>query len=97
MKKLTKEQAISFSESKAYEGMSHEKIAEFQINQDKICMPFEVFHEAVEKTIGRPVYTHEFGMNLKGIKAEIMEGREPPSFDDIIGLIPRDKLIVVAV
>jgi hypothetical protein len=34
-------------------------------------MPFDVFHEAVEKTIGRPVFTHEFGVNANGIRAEI--------------------------
>ena len=87
MKQLTKEQAIAFSESKSYKNMSHREIAEFQINQEKLCMPFNIFHEAVEKTIDRPVFTHEFGMNPEGIKAEIMEGKKAPSFDDIISLI----------
>jgi len=97
MKQLTKEQAISFAESKSYEGMSSKEIAEFQINQEKMCMPFEIFHEAVEKTIGRPVFTHEFGMNFEGIKDEIMNGAEPPSFDEIMSLIPKGKLIVGAI
>ena len=94
MKQLTKEQAIAFAESKSYENMSHREIAEFQINQKKLCMPFNIFHEAVEKTIERPVFTHEFGMNTEGIKTEIMKGKEAPSFEDIINLIPKDKLIV---
>jgi len=30
-------------------------------------------HEAVEKALGRPVYTHEFGMNRQGLKDEIQK------------------------
>ena len=60
MKQLTKEQAIAFGENKCYEGMTYRQIAEFQMEQDKLCMPFNVFHEAIEKTLGRPVFTHEF-------------------------------------
>ena len=60
MKQLTKEQAIAFAENKCYENMTYRQIAEFQMEQDKLCMPFGVFHEAMEKTLGRPVFTHEF-------------------------------------
>ncbi len=95
MKQLTKEQAINFAESKAFSNMSYREIAEFQINQKKLCIPFNIFHEAVEKTIKRPVFSHEFGLNSDGIKAEIMEGKTPPSFEDIINLIPKEKLIIV--
>ena len=97
MKQLPKEQAIAFAESESYKDMSHRDIAEFQINQEKMCMPFSIFHEAVEKTINRPVFTHEFGLNYKGIKAEIMDGKEPPSFEEIINLIPKEKLMMVAI
>lgn len=37
-----------------------EEIAEFQIHEEKLCVPFDVFHESVEKWLGRPVWTHEF-------------------------------------
>jgi hypothetical protein len=96
MQQLTKDEAVAFAESNSYEGMSYRQIAEFQINQKCLCMPFSKFHEAVEKTLDRSVFTHEFGMNYDGIKAEIMDGKEAPSFEDIIGLIPKEKLIVVS-
>jgi hypothetical protein len=70
-KQLTREEAINFGNEKMYEKMSFKEIATFQINQEMLCMPFSVFHEAVEKTIKRPVFTHEFGLNVEGIKAEI--------------------------
>lgn len=94
MKQLTKEEAIAFGESKCYEGWSYRQIAEFQIQQCKLCIPFDVFHEAIEKTLGRPVYTHEFALNIEGLKEEIFGEKEPPTLEDIINMIPNDKQIL---
>lgn len=80
MKQLTKEQAIAFCENKCYEGMSYRQIAEFQIEQDRLCMPFDVFHEAIEKTLGRPVYTHEFAFREE-LRKELYGEKEPPTFE----------------
>ena len=32
----------------------------FQLYEERLCMPFPLFHKAVEEALGRPVYTHEF-------------------------------------
>lgn len=95
MEQLTKEQAISFSENKLYENMTYRQIAEFQIEQDRLCIPFDIFHEAIEKTLGRPVFTHEFGLNIEGLKKELFGEKEPPTFEDVISLIPKEKLILI--
>lgn len=71
VEQLTKEQAIAFHDNEQWKGMSFKQKAILQISQEKLCMPFGIFHEAVEKTIGRPVFTHEFGVNADGIRAEI--------------------------
>ena len=63
----------------------------------RLCMPFSVFHEAVEKTIGRSVFTHEFGLNLDGLKNEIFYGSEPPTLEEIINLIPEKFRILVTI
>jgi len=55
MKQLTEKEAIAFGEDKQWEPMTFRKRAEFQMLQDLLCMPFGVFHEAMEKTLGRPV------------------------------------------
>jgi hypothetical protein len=94
---LTKEQAIEFAESGAWKEMSLKHRAEFQMLQDKLCMPFDVFHEAVEKTLGRPVYTHEFGLNRDGLMAELFEGKKPPTLQEIIEMIPAEKRIIISV
>ena len=94
MKQLTKEQAIAFAENKLYEGMTSRQIAEFQLNQERLCMPFGVFHKAIEKALGRPVWTHEFAFS-ENLKQELMGERDAPTFEEIIELIPADKRIIV--
>lgn len=94
---MNKAQAIALSESKFWESMSHEEIAKFQVVEELLCMPFNVFHEAVEKHLGRSVYTHEFGLDYEGIKSEIFGGRAQPTMDEIISLIPADKRIILLV
>ena len=87
-KQMTEEQAVEFYKSGAWEPLDLRQRATFQIQQQLLCMPFEKFHEAVEKTLGRPVYTHEFGFNREGIYRELLEGGPAPTMEDIIGLIP---------
>jgi len=58
-------------------------------------MPFNVFHEAVEKTLNRPVYTHELGLNQKGIIQELFNNKKPPTFEEILNLIPKEKQILI--
>jgi len=65
---MTENEAIEKAKTKFWLNMTHREIAEFQLYEDKLCMPFEIFHEAIEKTLGRPVFTHEFGVNVEGLK-----------------------------
>lgn len=94
---MTKESAIALAETKFWEGMTQRQIAEFQMCEEKLCMPFSVFHEAVEKTLGRPVYTHEFGLNFQGLKDELFNGKPAPTLEEILKLIPEDKRQIVCV
>lgn len=95
MKQLTKEQAIAFCENKLYENMSYRQIAEFQMEQDRLCMPFDIFQEAIEKTLGRPVFTHEFALNREGLKKELFGEQQQSTFEEILNLIPQEKLILI--
>jgi hypothetical protein len=49
----------------------------------------------MEKTLGRPVFTHEFGLNVQGLKDELYNGAPALSLEDIISLIPEDKRLIV--
>lgn len=94
---MTKEQAIQLYESGFWVEMGYRDRAVFQMFEDKLCMPFEVFHEALEKALGRPVFTHEFGISRKRLQMELMGEAEPPSLEDIINLIPEDKRVIIAI
>lgn len=95
MKQLTKKQAIAFCENKLYEGMTSRQIAEFQMEQDRLCVPFDVFHKAITEALGRPVFTHEMGLNYDGLRKELYGENEPPTLEEIITLIPEDKRIMI--
>ena len=95
MRQLSKDEAVFLAESLFWESLSMRERAEFQMEQDRLCMPFPVFHEAIEKTLNRPVYTHEFGLDREGLRRELMGEREAPSFDQILALLPADKTTVI--
>ncbi len=94
---MTKEDARKLFESEFWKDMDFKQRAIFQINKERLCMPFDVFHEAVEKTLGRPVWTHEFGLNYDGIKAELNGNGAAPTMEEIINIIPEDKRILIVV
>ena len=95
MRQFTEEQAKAFYNNKCYEGMSYMDIAKFQIEQERLCVPFALFHEAMEKSLGRPVFTHEFALNRDGLQKELYGEKEPPTFEDICALIPKEKLMLI--
>jgi len=57
---MEREEAIKMAESGWWKGKSAQEIAEFQLAEDRLCMPFDEFHKAVEEWLERPVWTHEF-------------------------------------
>lgn len=57
---VSKANAITFAEEMQYNTMSIVEQAMFQIHQKRLCMPFGVFHKAVETTLNASVWTHMF-------------------------------------
>jgi len=96
VKQLTKEQAIAMAESGAWKDMNSHERCEFQLFQQRLCMPFHEFHKAVEATLGRPVYTHEFGSGGR-LAEEFLGEKDAPTWEEIVALIPKDKLMVIKV
>jgi hypothetical protein len=93
---FTREQAIAFHDNKAYEPLSFRDRAALQMAQDLLCMPFGVFHEAVEKALGRPVFTHEFAFGGRDrLMKELMGEKPAPTFTEIMELIPAEKRLLI--
>ena len=83
MKQLTKEEAISIAEYGLHEKLNSREIVELQLFQDKLCMPFGAFHKAIEKELGRGVFTHEFA-NTKRLIEEFKGIINTPSFSETL-------------
>lgn len=93
-KQLTESEAKAFFDEGAWECMTLDQRAEFQLFQDRLCMPFDKFHEAIEHRLGRGVWTYEF-IDADNLRREMMGEKEPPSLEDIMNLIPAEKRIVI--
>jgi len=92
--KMTKEQAIKMANSGWWKTLPARQVAEFQLNEQLLCMPFGEFHRVVEEALGRSVWTHEFGLNVEGLRKELIGDRQPPTLDEILELIPKSKRLV---
>ena len=97
MKQFSKEQAIKFYNSEVWKDMSDKDLVKFQLFQDRLCMPFEVFHATMSKILKRDIYTHEFGLNRDGLTKEYLGEKEPPTFEEIMNLIPVEKIILIEI
>lgn len=97
MATIGKDAAIALFETKWWEGKTPRQIAGFCLSVQELCCPFDVFHEAVEKSFGRPVWTHEFGMNFQGILDEFNGAAAAPTMQEIIEQIPEEKRVVLVV
>ena len=93
MEQFTKEQAIAIYEGGEWKDWTDEEVVKLQLFQDKLCVPFGVFHKAIEIVLGRPVWTHEFAFRELLID-EYQKERPMPTMDDIIALISKDKIVI---
>ncbi len=91
---LAQQQAIEFYKSKVYESWTQDQIATFQLYQERLCMPFSIFHEAIEKTLGRSVWTHEFAYP-DNLRRELEGILNTPTMQEILDLLPKDKIVVI--
>jgi hypothetical protein len=96
-KSIGKKRALALAETKWWEGKPYRDIAKVQLFTAELCCPFSIFHEALEKSLGRPVYTHELGLNYDGICQEFLGERDPPTIEEIINMIPKEKRIVIQI
>ena len=96
--KLTKAQAIALAASGWWKGLPAADIVMFQLFEDKLCMDFSAFHKAVEATLGRVVWTHEFGgVGWQQLQEEFLGDRSAPTWEQIVELIPIKKRMILIV
>jgi hypothetical protein len=94
---MTEEQAKSLFNSSWWKDRTPEDLVSFQLFEDRLCMPFSEFHKAIEKCLGRPVWTHEFAgkVGQDRLQKEFLKETPAPTFEEICNLIPEEKRIVL--
>lgn len=90
---MSKETAVAIHDSGAWRKLGIVERAKLQLQQPRLCMPFSEFHKAVEQSIGRPVWTHEF-IEPKSLLAEIEPCNKRATLADVLGKLPTDKTVV---
>ena len=69
-------QAASQYDERWWESNDPVIVAMYQLYEPILMVDFDVFHGGLEKLLGRPVFTHELGMNVEELKKEARLGME---------------------
>jgi hypothetical protein len=88
---IGRRRAIALFETKWWLTRSTREIAKFQLFTAELCLPFGIFHRALEEVLGRPIWIHEFGLNVEALVQEFLDERDAPTLDEILELVPPDK------
>lgn len=94
MKQITKEQAILIYNSGLWLDWTPEEKVKFQLYQNRLAMPWGEFCGAMNTVLGRRVFTHEYA-NKEALQAEFEGKVAAPTFEDILKMIPSDKVIII--
>jgi len=89
------DEAVKLCETEFWKDWTAQEIAEFQMYNSRLLMPWAVFHDAVSETLGRPVWTHEFASDE--LREELKGKRSRATFEDVLGLLPPERTIVAIV
>jgi hypothetical protein len=87
IKQVTKEEAIAIFDSELWKNWSNEEKVKVQLFQKRLLMPFPEFHKALEKVLGRSIWTHELVRNISGIFQEYYGLKGKPTIQEIFNLI----------
>ncbi len=62
-----------YRENHWWESKDPLEVAMYQIFEEILLVKFDLFHKGIEKLLDRPVFTHEFGLNYKGLEEEVRQ------------------------
>ena len=74
-----------------------ERVAELRLLLGPLEIDFPLVHERIEELVGRPVWTHEFGLRSQEEFEEMTRQRtcERPDLVDIVSLVPPNKETII--
>lgn len=91
---MTSREAIDLEATHWYDHATDYEIAAFQLSERRLCCPVRVYHRAVERAVGRPVWTHEL-LSRRGCEQLLSEldGAAPLTFEEVCALLPRAMIV----
>ena len=90
-KSIGRNRAIVLYESNWWVPKTAREISRAQLFTLELCVPFDIFHRALEDVLGRPIWYHEFGLNTDGLTQEFLGERDPPTLEEILSLVSPEK------
>jgi hypothetical protein len=72
-RRIGRDKAIKLYDYGFYNKLTKLEIVMFQLFVAECSMPMDVFHEAIEQQLNRPISTVELGMNGIALREEFME------------------------
>lgn len=90
---ITEEEALAKAKTEWWKRCTPREIALTQLEDNRLCMPFNLFHKAVEDALGRPVYTCEFAdpdLLLKELHGQVPKA----TLSDVLSKLPNDKPVI---
>jgi hypothetical protein len=96
-KSIGRARARALAETKWWLVQTPREIARIQLFTAEQCMPFPLFHRAMELSLRRPIMLHEFGLNVEGLIQEFLGERDAPTLEETLALVPANKTLLVYV
>lgn len=96
-KSIGRSRARALFETEWWHGRTAAEIAKFQLFTTELCLPFSLFHRALEVTLGRPIWIHEFGFSAEALAQELLGERDAPTLAEILDLLPADQRHVLLI
>ncbi len=89
--RLNRDQAVALYDSEFWRYLNAEERACFQLTVGRLCMPFLIFHQAVELCLNRRVTAAEY-LRPRLLLNELTGNLPAPPIEDILSLVPQDSL-----
>lgn len=84
---MSRENAVALSKSNFWQGLTNFQIASFQLFQSRLCMPFDVFHGAVDK-FAPGCSTISFGLLVPELQKAVRGKKGAPTLEEILSFMP---------
>ena len=95
---MDREEAIEVANTHWWINKTPKEIVEFQLYEDKLCMPYNLYQQAIIKVLGRSVFTHEFARpeNLQREFEKKSPKQTPKGIVEALNeLIPKERTLFV--